>query len=245
MDTAFECSIERRVNRFVVEVRIDGLRQEVATNNTGRLSELMFQGKRALCLPNLHGKTAGKLLAVEDDHGWAMIDTAWQMRAFEEAHRRKLLPWLEGEQLLKRNPRLGESVLDYLFEDEGKTPLFAELKSAVFREESFASYPDCPTLRGQRHLQELTQHSKTGGRSLAVFVCALPGVIAFRPSRSGDPKIGPLLKQAVAAGVEVRSIHIVLNPRYGIFLHNADLPVVLYEDSCHLCWSKHQAGEPT
>jgi len=218
------------MNRFVVKVRINGALCEVATNNTGRLRELIIQGKRALCLPNPQGKTAGKLLAVEDDHGWAMIDTAWQMRCFEEAHQRKLLPWLNGMRLVKKNPRLGDSVLDYLLEDEAKTPVFTELKSAVFREEPFAAYPDCPTLRGQRHLRELIRHTRQGGRSLLVFVAALADVPAFRPSWSGDPVVCSLLEEAALAGVTIRSLQLVLLPRVGISLQNAALPVIVQKN---------------
>jgi sugar fermentation stimulation protein A len=46
------------------------------------------------------------------------------------------------------------SIIDYLIKHKNKNYLL-EVKSAVMKYKSFAMYPDCPSIRGQRHIKEL------------------------------------------------------------------------------------------
>ena len=119
------------MNRFVVEVRHRGRKKLAHINNTGRLLDLIVKGGAAACLPS-QGKTDYRLFAVKESEGWALIDTQLQMRAFEKAVEAGSIPWLRQWRLVRRNPRLGESVLDYLFTDErGTVDFYLEAKSAV------------------------------------------------------------------------------------------------------------------
>jgi len=220
------CTVERRLNRFVVEVLKDGVRTRAHINNTGRLLELLEPGRPAACLPRLRGKTSLRLFALQEGTGWALIDTRFQMDAFERAVARGLLPWLNGFRIVARNPRLGASVLDYRLEDGRGRQLLLEVKSAVMRDGDFATYPDCPTERGRRHIREVTGLAREGGSAAILFVCALPGVRGFRPWAEGDPAVPGLLSEASAAGVEVRAMSIRFDGR-GVRLGEPDLPVYL------------------
>ncbi len=220
------CSVIDRENRFVVNVQVDFEPARAHINNTGRLLEFMNPGQRAICLRHSKPlKTDYKLFAMEDRGRGAIIDTQLQMRAFERAIAEGLLPWLKGCQMINRNPRLGESVLDYALDCSGDEAL-VEVKSAALREGDFAMYPDCPSLRGRRHVRELAEHAVKGGRALLVFIAALPEVVSFRPCEWGDPEMPGLLQKAKEAGVELRavSMHYNLEDSW-IYLDNPDLPV--------------------
>ncbi len=218
--------VVRRVNRFVAEVSVGGRVERAYLNNTGRLAEYLSGGRLCYCLRKGRGATGLRLIAVEDPHGAALIDTALQMKAFEAALERGLLPWAPCS-VAARSPRLGRSVLDYLLSCGGE-PVYVELKSAVLRDGAYAAYPDCPTLRGRRHVADLIEHVRAGGRGLIVFVAALPGVSAFRPYERGDPEVARLLEAAARVGVELRAIAIHYEPATStIVLDNPDLPVHL------------------
>jgi sugar fermentation stimulation protein A len=222
------CHIVGRMNRFVVEVRQQSHRRRAYLANTGRLEELLVAGRKAYCLP--HGRPARtdcRLFAVEDGSLAAVVDTQLQMLAFEEAVRRGLLPWLEGFRIRRRNVRLGDSVIDYLLECQGRD-VYLEVKSAALRGGAYAMYPDCPSLRGRRHIRELTRHVRRGGRAALLFVGAVPGVSAFRPNRRGDPEIPELLHEARRAGVSLRAMAMAYDPGDSfIRLTDPDLPVEL------------------
>jgi len=99
-------------------------------------------------------------------------------------------------------------------------------------------YPDCPTVRGRRHIKELIQHVSAGGRGAIVFIAALPNIQAFKPDPHGDPEIPTLLSKAQAAGVLVKAINIHYDPpTSAIYLDDPDLKVELpasgkYETDC-------------
>lgn len=223
---AIRCKILERKNRFVVEVSMEGEPALAHVNNTGRLTGFLVRGRTGYCLPKREGVTKFKLIAVEDCGKAALIDTSFQMQAFENALNRKLIPWAVCR-ILARAPKLGSSRLDYLLEC-GLHRMFVEVKSAVLREDFYAMYPDCPSIRGRRHLSEISEYVKKGGKAFIVFIAALPDVKAFKPYEKGDPEIPRLLVKAAEAGVAVKALSMHYEPGAScIFLDNPDLPVYI------------------
>jgi len=223
-----ECRVVERVNRFVVEVSCARHKRRAYLNNTGRLYQFLVRDRKGYCL-RWQGsrKTDLRLFAVEEAGLGAIVDTQLQMQAFEKALEAGRIPWLEGCRMLRRNARLGTSLIDYLLECDGRN-VYLEVKSAVLREGSYAMYPDCPSERGRRHIRELTGHVQAGGEALIVFIAALPDVKAFKPNMPADPKLYELLLGAQRAGVRVKSLAMAYHPDgASIRLHHPDLPVDL------------------
>lgn len=154
------CTIERRVNRFIVEVEIGGEKFKAYLNNTGRLLEYIVKGKVGYCIEALKPrKTKYTLVAVEDLGLGAIVDTRIQVLAFEVALRERLIPWLKTCRVLKKNVKLKKSIIDFLLYCERREKLYLEVKSAVLRGgENYAMYPDCPSKRGQRQIRDLIEH---------------------------------------------------------------------------------------
>ncbi len=228
LEQASVCKIIERVNRFVVRVEIKGNPYNAHINNTGRLHEFLVKSRKGFCLENTRpGKTDCRLFAVEERGLAALIDTQFQMRAFERGLEMNQIPWLKGCRLVKRNVWWRTSLLDYLLACWGQD-VFLEVKSAVLRERDSAMYPDCPSTRGQKHIQELSEHVKGGGRGVILFMAALPDVKAFRPNKAADPKLFELLKAAQQGGVEIRAIGLYFNPEdLFVYFFNPDLKINL------------------
>jgi len=228
IDNAAKCTIVKRLNKFVAEVIVKGKKAKAYVNNTGRLIEYLGEGKPAFCITIQNPKkTSYRLFAVKDGNLGAIIDTQLQMRAFERAVEFGFIPWLRGCRIIRRNARLGESLVDYLLGCNSKS-LYLEIKSAVLREGHYAMYPDCPSLRGRRHVSELTTHVRKGGNGAIVFIAAMPKVRAFRPYRSGDPRMHELLLKAHEAGVAIKSVSMYYDPKDSqVYLNDPDLTVAL------------------
>ena len=215
------CRVVGRVNRFVVTVRLEGGCCRAYINNTGRLYQFLVSGRQGFCVANEKPrKTDVQLFSVEEGSLGAIVDTRLQMRAFEEALRMELIPWLRGCRLLKRDARLGNSLIDYLLQCDGEE-VFLEVKSAVLREGHYAMYPDCPSCRGRRHIRELTHHVRQGGKATILFIAALPNVKAFKPNRAADPGLYESLVAADDVGVRVKAIC--------MFYHSEDCSIYLYD----------------
>jgi len=227
---SFEVEIIERLNRFVVLVKRGNRILKAHNTNTGRLKEFLIKGKRAFCLLKEGGKTDCRLFAVEDLYGFALIDTNLQMRAFESAFQKGLLPWLKPSEwkLEKRNALLGEnSYIDYLFRNlRTNEPLYLEVKSAAMRSsDNFAMYPDCPTERGRKHIRELIEHKNESG---ILFIAALPKVKGFKPYCEGDREICELLRLAKEKGLPIKAISLHFDAeRKSVILENPDLGVFI------------------
>ncbi len=228
IESPLECTILKRLNRFVVEVSVASTPERACINNTGHLGQYLRTGNRGFCTKNRHSlKTVYRLFAVKDGDMAAVIDTQLQMRAFEQALALGLIPWLEGYTMLKRNAPLGSSLIDYLLVSQ-RGQLYLEVKSAVLREGHYAMYPDCPSARGRKHIKELVSH-RTKGAAAILFIAALPHVKAFKPNRSADPELADLLLIARDAGVELRAIGLAYHPQSShLYMYHPDLPVELY-----------------
>ncbi|ASA77838.1 DNA/RNA nuclease SfsA [Thermococcus sp. 5-4] len=227
---AVPCIFRKRLNRFVALVDVEGKERKALVTNTGRLEEFMVPGRKAFCTPKTGGKTDFVLVAFEDLGGkGAVIDTRTQAKAFERAVGLGLVPWLRGCRIKRKEIKVGKSRLDYLFEcPEGE--VYAEMKSAVLRggeKGEYAMYPDCPSVRGQRHIRELIELSKAGKKAMIFFIGAMPGVERFRPYGRGDPEIARLLKEADKVGVEIHALGISLLPDGRVVLERPSLEIEL------------------
>ena len=224
------CTFLKRLNRFVALVEVEGQERRALVTNTGRLEEFMVPGRKVFCVPKSGGKTDFVLVAFEDLEGkGAVIDTRTQAKAFEKAVKLGMIPWLRNCRIKRKEIPLGKSRLDYLFEcPQGE--VYAEMKSAVLRggeKGEYAMYPDCPSVRGQKHISELIELSKAGKGAMVFFIGALPGVEKFKPFERGDPEIARLLKEAKGAGVEIHALSISLLPDGRVVLERPSLEVEL------------------
>jgi sugar fermentation stimulation protein A len=89
-------------------------------------------------------------------------------------------------------------------------------------------YPDCPSERGRKHVQELSGYVKEGGEGILLFIAALPHVKMFKPNKAADAKLYEDLKESHASGVDIRAIGLYFNPKDAcVYLFNPDLEINL------------------
>jgi len=215
----------------VVEVEAERERFFLSLNNTGRLEQFLSPGRKVFFLSRSHHrKTVGSLVAVEDGEGVALLDTQWQMQAFEQALKDHRLPWLPQGATFTRHPRLPQATLDYCLR-YGDKRLFLELKSAVYRKGDLALYPDAPTERGRRQVRVLQEICQSGEEAYFVFIAPLTHITGCSLFVERDPALAALLGEASREGVKVRAVQLACAPTGEVFLLHPDLPVYFPEMS--------------
>jgi sugar fermentation stimulation protein A len=217
-------NILKRVNRFIVKAKIKNKTTFTHLNNTGRLEDIIKNGKTGLFLP-IENKLKFRLSMIKESKNiYSIIDTQLQMKCFEIALEKGYISWLKGAKILKRNFKIDNSLIDYLIQHKNKKYLL-EIKSAVMKYKNFAMYPDCPSIRGQKHIKELIDNYKN---SIILFIAGMKNISAFSPNKNADPKIYELLKIAKNKGVKIKAIQIYFyEKRKSVILKNDNLPVVL------------------
>lgn len=226
-----ESIIVRRINRFVVEVDLEGKRIKTHLTNTGRLTDVIVSGKKALIAKTKSRKLDYRLIAVEDlDGKYCIVDVLTQNNAFENAVKSRMIPYLEDCQLVKRNIRMLSSIFDFYFSCNDED-LIVETKSAVMRGPSGeAMYPDTISIRGRRHLSDLIRLFSNGYRVMIIFIAALYKPTYFKPSDK-DPVIADLIRKAKSLGMELRAVSMHMEHNGAVALSNSDVPVCLSSPS--------------
>ncbi len=192
----------RRVNRFVAEVMIDGDLEKVHVKNTGRLKELLVPKAKVTLQKsaNLSRKTAYDLISVyKPGLKWVNIDSL----APNELMKQYLMS-LDYD-VVRPEHTYGDSRFDFYMERRGEKYL-TEVKGCTLAADTrrgIGLFPDAPTERGVKHLDELAAAVKEGYHCQIVFVIQMNGIHVVFPNNDTQPEFGQALARAAKAGVQV------------------------------------------
>lgn len=173
-----------RLNRFVVEVEVEGRQTKAYLPNTGRLWELLLPGAALLLSPSLsRGKLPYTVLACRKGDHFVLLHTHL---CNEIAHRlidEGRIPPYRDYRVLRREPAYGRHRFDLLLERRRDGRLhYLEIKNNTLFESRTALFPGAVTERGAAHLrllQELSSKDIDGG---CLFMIMSPQVRYFLPA---------------------------------------------------------------
>ncbi len=194
----------KRENRFVAKVKVAGKIQFAHVPNTGRLKELMQPGAEVFLKPGLgkERKTPWDLVFVKGPNNWVAIDSRLSTTLFAEALENGDISELRGTEIEKKEIKFGNSRLDFKLRSSSG-PIYVEVKSVNLVNKGTALFPDAPTLRGSRHIDELIKAQKEGARSLLFFSVQREDGEIFSPHYSMDPLFAGKVEEAIKEGVLV------------------------------------------
>lgn len=197
-----------RPNRFIAHVEVDGVRQVAHVRNTGRCKEFLIPGATVYLeqAANPTRRTAYTLTGVMKGDRLINMDSQAPNKAVGEALASGWLPsGLEGPVAdLRSEVAFRDSRLDFGFTAKGR-PVLLEVKGVTLEEGGRVFFPDAPTLRGIKHLQELEAAKAQGLEAWVIFAVQMDDVDSFAPSDVTQPAFGVALRHAVRHGVEARA----------------------------------------
>lgn len=205
-----------RPNRFIAEVEIDGKIEIAHVKNTGRCKELLVPGATVyLDEPNTPGrKTRFDLVAVKkirDDGSELLINMDSQapnQAALEFLSKSTLFP---NATRIRREVTMGKSRFDFCIE-EGDRVTYLEVKGCTLENHGIATFPDAPTERGVKHIEELTELKKQGFGAAILFIIQMKEINEFTPNDAMHPKFGDALRSAREAGVDIYAYDCIITP---------------------------------
>lgn len=201
----------RRPNRFIAHIEVDGREEVCHVKNTGRCRELLTY--RATIYVEHHDnpnrKTKYSIIAVEKGDLLINMDS--------QAPNKVVGEWLLEKEpfgkvkLLKPECTYGSSRFDFYLETEAEK-IFIEVKGVTLEEDGIVRFPDAPTERGIKHLEELRACVGVGYKAAVIFVVQMEGMQHFEPNDRTHPQFGEALRQARKAGVEVLAYECKVTP---------------------------------
>ncbi|KYH31721.1 DNA/RNA nuclease SfsA [Neomoorella mulderi] len=216
-----------RPNRFTVIAEKAGQQVTAFLPDPGRLAELLLPGAELYLAPGGPGegrKTAYDVVLLRRDGTFISLDSRLPNRLFAAAFQAGRLDPFKGYRQLASEVRAGSSRLDFLLSvggekqeerphGEGLPPCYVEVKSVTLvTGAGVALFPDAPTSRGSRHLQELMALRARGYRAAVVFIIQREDASSFTPNEATDPLFARALREAANAGVEVYAYRCRISP---------------------------------
>ncbi len=196
----------KRQNRFVADVMIKNKISKAYVPTTGRLTGVLVPGSKVWLEPaqKANRKTPYTLLLAELPEGglcgikainanllFRECVTGLQIKAFA-------YPDLQSE------VTFGHSRIDFLLTD-GNDRCWVEVKSVTYVAHGIGGFPDAPSRRATKHLNELIKLSEQGIRTSIVFIVQRQDADSFSPLTEIDPSFSETLAKAHAGGVEIHA----------------------------------------
>lgn len=191
-----------RPNRFIAYVLLNGEQETVHVKNTGRCRELLTEGATVYLekSDNEQRKTKYDLVAVEKKGRLINMDSIAPNQAVYE--------WLQKGELikdiLKIKPEAVYKKSRFDFYIETKTEkIFIEVKGVTLEKENKVSFPDAPSERAIKHVEELIEAKKEGYKTYILFIVQMQDVKYFVPNEQTQPALKQVLQKAHKEGVSI------------------------------------------
>ena len=212
-----------RPNRFIAHVLLEGKIQTVHVKNTGRCKELLVPNATVYLeeSDNPVRKTKYDLIAVEKI---VNAQESLLINMDSQAPNKVAAEWIRENKtyfskltLLKPEFTLGDSRFDFYAEyddDDGlRHKSLIEVKGCTLEKDGVALFPDASTLRGLKHVRELSALSKSGEyECMVLIIVQMKGCKFFTPNRETHADFADALKEAKAAGVKIIAVECEVTP---------------------------------
>jgi sugar fermentation stimulation protein A len=217
-----------RPNRFIAHVEVAGETQVCHVKNTGRCRELLIPGGRVYLVEskNPARKTKYDLVAVEKEtpNGTRLINMDAQAPNHVFAEWAQAGNFRPGLTVFRPETKYGNSRFDFYWETTEKRG-FLEVKGVTLEENGVVRFPDAPTERGVKHLEELIAAKSAGYEAAVCFIIQMESVLRMEPNDSTHPAFGAALRRAASKGVEVLALDCHVTP--GSLTVKGSIPVKL------------------
>jgi sugar fermentation stimulation protein A len=216
----------------VVAALSDGAQVECHLADPGRLVELLRPGaplrlRPAAGVSDRRTRFSVALVRVATPpRPWVSLESWRANRLAAELLETGRVAALGGGWQVRAEVSHGRSRFDFLLEKPRAGRVWIEVKSVTLVENGVARFPDAPTERGRRHVEELAALVRSGERALLLFVVQRADARMVAPHATIDPRFAEALSRARKGGVLLRAAGFRLDGR-GRATFLAPLPVRL------------------
>ena len=217
--TMQRATLIRRYKRFLADVRLnDGSELTVHCANTGAMTGLTDPGNPVWIWrsDNEKRKLPWSLEFIEMPGGLVGINTARPNQLVAEALREGAIPALAGWPDFQAEVRYGnKSRIDFLLRGPDRPDCYVEVKNVHYsRQTGLAEFPDSPTTRGARHLNEMAHMCEAGHRAVTIYVVQRTDCHTFTLCPDNDPEYVRAFAHARAAGVTALAFGCHITPTH-------------------------------
>ena len=162
---------------------------------------------------NQNRKTKYDLIAVEkvSDRGIILVNMDSQVPNDVVCEWLPKSKMFSANAVIKREVKFGNSRFDFYVED-GERKVFIEVKGVTLENNGVVSFPDAPTERGVKHINELISCLEMGYEAYIIFVVQMKGVSYFKPNITNHKAFADVLNIAYKNGVKILAYDCIVTP---------------------------------
>ena len=208
----------QRYKRFLFDAVLeDGRTITGSCPNTGSMRGLTTPGSRIwLSEHNSPTRKYQHMFEMVEVGGTVVgINTGLPNRLAEEAIRGGQVGDLHLYATIQREQKYGRnSRIDMLLTDPERGRAYVEVKNVHFsRTPGLAEFPDSPTTRGAKHLEELGDMVEAGHRGIMIYLIQRDDCATFRICCDLDPVYAKAYHRAMQRGVEAFAVKCRVSPQ--------------------------------
>jgi sugar fermentation stimulation protein A len=219
-----------RPNRFVVEASLEDEEDTIICplHDPGRLKEILRPGNELLIryAARPGRKTDWEVIAGKVGRRWVLINSSYHRMISESILGDPLIsPFGKLKEILPE-VKVGKSRLDFKLTDQKNKDIYIEVKGCSLTLDGKAMFPDAPTKRGRRHVEELIELKKKGHRAALMILVLGPEAECFGPKADTDPDFARAFYRSVDIGVEIYPLSFIFD---GAHIHyTGQIPLCEY-----------------
>ena len=202
-----------RPNRYLARIEIAGQETLAHVPDPGRLPGLLLAKRKVMLVhqPSEKRKTDYTLVLVRHESIWVSTFPAFANSLVANALMQQSLPFLKGYSSFTSEVQAVNSRFDFRL-DFPENSAYVEVKSVSLVENSIGKFPDAPTKRGIKHVQELIEFCRKGYRTAVLFVSQRSDTKSITCNDNIDPEFGKCLRLAEKEGVELYGMNCKIAP---------------------------------
>ncbi|MHA1583960.1 MAG: DNA/RNA nuclease SfsA [Promethearchaeota archaeon] len=208
-----------RENRFVGIVDLNGKEVKVHILNPGRMIKFLIPGAKILIEDrnSPKRKLQYSLLYVVIPNSLILIDSIVSNKIVKEALINRTIP--EFKEVIKIEPekrygRKNHSRIDFLLNNS----IYIEVKSTNYTFQRIGYFPDAPSKRASKHVEELIDVLENSSQKQAyiIFLAQRTDIEKIRPFDEIDPEFGKILRIGAKKGIKLMGFQILFT-KNGLF----------------------------
>lgn len=190
-----------RPNRFIAVVEVNGKEEICHVKNTGRCRELLIPGVKVILekSDSETRKTKYDLISVYKGNKLINIDSQAPNKVFFEYLK---CGKLFNAAYIKPEAKYKNSRFDFYVEEKNKK-IFIEIKGVTLEKNGIFMFPDAPTIRGIKHINELIECKKEGYEAYLVFIIQADFGNGFTPDKEIHKDFYDVVLKAGKKGVNI------------------------------------------
>lgn len=204
----YYASFVKRHNRFLATVKLNDNHTLVKAHvpDPGRLKELLYPSAEVIVrkeplAKNSARKTEYTLIGVRTGNIWVNIESQLANKLFQKDF--STYDYFRNYSIVRTEFSWGTSRFDFLLKAPSGKLALLEVKSVTLVKNNLALFPDAPTSRGSKHLQELMLAKDEGMEGILVFIVKREDAEKVAVNKEPDPKFASTLEKALQHGVKV------------------------------------------